>query len=63
MKFLKTLLLGILICLTPLFAEDDILKKINDLKYQTGTISIGNKLATVRVPKGFKFLDAKQSQV
>ncbi len=62
MKNLKTLLIGLLISLSPLSAEDDVLKKINDLKYQTGKVTIGDKLATVNVPKGFKFLDAKQSQ-
>ncbi|MCW7469275.1 DUF2167 domain-containing protein [Leptospira kanakyensis] len=62
MKNLKTLLIGLLISLSPLSAEDDVLKKINNLKYQTGKVTIGDKLATVNVPKGFKFLDAKQSQ-
>ncbi|TGL44372.1 DUF2167 domain-containing protein [Leptospira perdikensis] len=62
MKNLKTLLIGLLISLSPLSAEDDVLKKINNLKYQTGNVTIGDKLATVKVPKGFKFLDGKQSQ-
>ncbi|MCT8334040.1 DUF2167 domain-containing protein [Leptospira sp. 85282-16] len=62
MKNLKTLLIGLLISFSPLSAEDDVLKKINNLKYQTGNVTIGDKLATVKVPKGFKFLDAKQSQ-
>ncbi|TGK82001.1 DUF2167 domain-containing protein [Leptospira noumeaensis] len=62
MKNLKTLLIGLLISLSSLSAEDDVLKQINNLKYQTGSVTIGDKLATVNVPKGFKFLDAKQSQ-
>lgn len=62
MNLLKSLFLGALLLSAPLFAEDDIQKKIKDLKFQTGKIAIGDKLATITVPKGFKFLDAKQSQ-
>ncbi|MCW7507472.1 DUF2167 domain-containing protein [Leptospira levettii] len=62
MRRLTTILFGLFLFTSTLFAEDDILKKVNDLKYQTGTVSIGDKLATIKVPKGFKFLDAKQSQ-
>ncbi|TGL24208.1 DUF2167 domain-containing protein [Leptospira yanagawae] len=62
MRHLTTILLGLFLLTSNLFAEDDILKKINNLKYQTGNVTIGDKLATIKVPKGFKFLDAKQSQ-
>ncbi|MBL0954783.1 MAG: DUF2167 domain-containing protein [Leptospira sp.] len=62
MRHLTTILFGLFLFTSTLFAEDDILKKVNDLKYQTGTVTIGDKLATIKVPKGFKFLDAKQSQ-
>lgn len=62
MKHFTTILLGFFLFTSTLFAEDDILKKVNNLKYQTDTVTIGDKLATIKVPKGFKFLDAKQSQ-
>ncbi|MCG6147401.1 DUF2167 domain-containing protein [Leptospira levettii] len=62
MRHLTTILFGLFLFTSTLFAEDDILKKVNDLKYQTGTVTIGDKLATIKVPKGFKYLDAKQSQ-
>lgn len=62
MRHLTTILFGLFLFTSTLFAEDDILKKVNDLKYQTGSVTIGDKLATIKVPKGFKFLDAKQSQ-
>ncbi|MCW7505573.1 DUF2167 domain-containing protein [Leptospira paudalimensis] len=62
MRHLTTILFGLFLFTSTLFAEDDILKKVNDLKYQTGTVTIGDKLATIKLPKGFKFLDAKQSQ-
>ncbi|EOQ89958.1 hypothetical protein LEP1GSC202_1244 [Leptospira yanagawae serovar Saopaulo str. Sao Paulo = ATCC 700523] len=62
MRHLTTILLGLFLLTSNLFAEDDILKKINNLKYHTGNVTIGDKLATIKVPKGFKFLDAKQSQ-
>ncbi|TGL18536.1 DUF2167 domain-containing protein [Leptospira levettii] len=62
MRHLTTILFGLFLFTSTLFAEDDILKKVNDLNYQTGTVTIGDKLATIKVPKGFKFLDAKQSQ-
>jgi uncharacterized membrane-anchored protein len=32
------------------------------LTYQTGEVSIGNNLAKVKLPKGFRFLDEKQSK-
>ncbi|MGJ4732000.1 DUF2167 domain-containing protein [Leptospira levettii] len=62
MRHLATILFGLFLFTSTLFGEDDILKKVNDLKYQTGTVTIGDKLATIKVPKGFKYLDAKQSQ-
>ncbi|MCW7465312.1 DUF2167 domain-containing protein [Leptospira levettii] len=62
MRHLTTILFGLFLFTSTLFGEDDILKKVNDLKYQTGTVTIGDKLATIKVPKGFKYLDAKQSQ-
>ncbi|TGL65353.1 DUF2167 domain-containing protein [Leptospira jelokensis] len=62
MRHLTTILVGLFLLTSTLFAEDDILKKVNNLKYQTGSVTIGDKLATIKVPKGFKFLDAKQSQ-
>lgn len=62
MRHLTTMLFGLFLFTSSLFGEDDILKKVNDLKYQTGSVTIGDKLATIKVPKGFKFLDAKQSQ-
>ncbi|TGL48227.1 DUF2167 domain-containing protein [Leptospira kemamanensis] len=62
MKHLNTILLGLFLLTSAVHAEDDILNKINNLKYQTGSVTIGEKLATIKVPKGFKFLDAKQSQ-
>ncbi|MCW7474142.1 hypothetical protein CH354_04480 [Leptospira levettii] len=62
MRHLTTILFGLFLFTSTLFGEDDILKKVNDLKYQTGSVTIGDKLATIKVPKGFKFLDAKQSQ-
>ncbi|XDD46638.1 DUF2167 domain-containing protein [Leptospira sp. WS39.C2] len=62
MKHLKTILLGLFLFTSAVFAEDDILNKINNLKYQTGSVTIGDNLATIKVPKGFKFLDAQQSQ-
>ncbi len=37
-------------------------KSINDLfTYQTGTISLGQNIAKIDVPKGYRYLDAKQS--
>ncbi len=30
--------------------------------YQHGTIQLGDKLATLKIPKGFKYLDARQSK-
>lgn len=35
---------------------------VSSLHYQTGTIEIGDKLAKVNVPNGYKFLNGKQSQ-
>ncbi|TRZ43714.1 DUF2167 domain-containing protein [Robertkochia solimangrovi] len=35
----------------------------NSFHYQHGTIEIGEGLATITVPEGFKFLDAEQSQI
>src|SRR5687768_13766615 len=32
------------------------------LTYETGKIALGKDLATIDVPKGYKFLSAKQSQ-
>ncbi|BDD09885.1 hypothetical protein FUAX_23170 [Fulvitalea axinellae] len=34
----------------------------NSFDYQTGTVTIGDGLATINVPEGYKFLDAKQAE-
>ncbi|TNJ42428.1 DUF2167 domain-containing protein [Tamlana fucoidanivorans] len=34
----------------------------NSFTYQTGTVELKDGLATINVPKGFKFLDSKQSK-
>lgn len=34
----------------------------NTFKYQTGTIALSNGIGTIEVPKGFKYLDATQSE-
>ncbi len=35
---------------------------INSLHYQTGTITIGDNIAKVQVPNGFKYLDSKDAR-
>lgn len=45
--------------------DSTILKQLEieqSLKYQTGEITLGSNIAKLRVPKGFKFLDATQSK-
>lgn len=32
------------------------------LKYETGEVKIGSNLATIKIPTGFRFLDAKQAE-
>ncbi|MES2691445.1 MAG: DUF2167 domain-containing protein [Bacteroidota bacterium] len=34
----------------------------NTFKYQTGTIQLGDGIGSIEVPKGFKYLDATQSE-
>lgn len=63
---LKKIFLLILISFS-LFPEEKIdntefIKKITGLKYQTGKVTIGNKLATVSIPNKFKFLDKEQAR-
>ncbi|WCL50018.1 DUF2167 domain-containing protein [Leptospira sp. GIMC2001] len=59
---LNAILISLILLGTPIFAEAEIQEKVNKLKFQTGKVTIGDNLATIDVPKGFKFLDAKQSQ-
>lgn len=33
-----------------------------NLKYETGEVKIGTNLATIKIPAGFRFLDAKQAE-
>lgn len=39
-----------------------VLDSAQRLKYQTGTVTIGSGLATINIPKGFKYLDAEQTE-
>lgn len=39
-----------------------VLDSAQKLKYQTGTVTIGSGLATINVPKGFKYLDSEQTE-
>ncbi len=70
----KTLLLIALLAQTLfIFAKEDpktgadstkmMLSKIEkNFKYQTGEVTVGENLAKIKVPAGFKFLDAKQAE-
>ncbi|WP_313805316.1 DUF2167 domain-containing protein [Flavobacterium sp.] len=68
---MKKILLSLLVCLTILTKVNsqntDSLKVVFDeieksLKYQTGKIELTEGNANLNVPKGFKFLDGKQTQ-
>lgn len=61
------LLLIAFFLITPLYSQEDTLvayyEKIeNSFKYQTGKVDFKNENAFINVPKGFKFLDGKQTQ-
>ncbi len=51
---------------TPKSAEDSakmIIANIeNSFTYQTGEVTVGDNLAKINIPKGFRFLDAKQAE-
>ncbi|WP_219855953.1 DUF2167 domain-containing protein [Pontibacter mangrovi] len=66
MKQLYTLF-ALFMCAFSSFAQTDSLQLEiqeieNSLKYQYGEISLGDGLAKVTVPKGFKYLDPEQSE-
>lgn len=46
----------------PSISEDEVRDIVTDLKYQTGTVQLDGDVATIRVPQGFKFLNAEQSK-
>jgi uncharacterized membrane-anchored protein len=52
---------------TPKTAEDSarmILANIeSSFKYQTGEVTVGDNLAKIKIPSGFRFLDAKQAEM
>ncbi|RDV13034.1 DUF2167 domain-containing protein [Pontibacter diazotrophicus] len=67
MKQIYTLLLLVFASVASYAQEVDSLKleiqRIeNSLQYQTGVISLKDGLATITVPKGFKFLDGEQAE-
>ncbi|XDD50949.1 DUF2167 domain-containing protein [Leptospira sp. WS92.C1] len=43
--------------------NEDSLKIVKNLKYQTGKIVLGDKLATLQVPPNFRYIDGKQSKL
>lgn len=63
----NVLILLALLCFSNLFSQEDTLDAYFDkieksFTYQTGKIDFKNEKATLTVPKGFKFLDGKQTQ-
>ncbi|PJZ58981.1 DUF2167 domain-containing protein [Leptospira barantonii] len=44
-------------------ANEDVTNIIKGLKYQTGKVILGEKLATLNVPSNFKYIDGKQSKL
>ncbi|TGM07957.1 DUF2167 domain-containing protein [Leptospira barantonii] len=44
-------------------ANEDITNIIKGLKYQTGKVILGDKLATLNVPSNFKYINGKQSKL
>lgn len=67
-----TLVLFLCCSITSLFAKDPadslqaVLKAMDSIEasytYKTGQIELGNKLASINIPKGFKYLDGPQSE-
>lgn len=63
MNFTTKLIISFLVSVSFVIADDKTQPiNVETLKYQTGKVVIGNSLAAIIVPNGFKFLDAKQSQ-
>lgn len=61
------ILFALLVCALPSYAQTDslqleIAKIESSLNYQQGEITLGNGLAKIKVPKGFRYLDAEQSE-
>ncbi len=61
MKSVLTILF-LFMSFTNIYSQEEAIQSIEDLKYETGKITIRDGLATINVPDGFKFLNAKQSQ-
>src|SRR3954462_12703073 len=67
-----TLLLVMAFTMTTLFAKDPVdslqilLKRLDSIEssfsYKKGEIELGNHLAAINIPQGFKFLDGQQSE-
>lgn len=38
------------------------IKHVSLMKYQTGTVGLGNEIATLNIPKGYKFLNSEDSK-
>ncbi|EQA53680.1 DUF2167 domain-containing protein [Leptospira kmetyi] len=43
--------------------NDDVTNIVKGLKYQTGKVILGDKLATLNVPSNFKYINGKQSKL
>ncbi|MCX2740665.1 DUF2167 domain-containing protein [Pontibacter anaerobius] len=61
------MLMALFMSVFPAFAQTDSLQLQiqeieNSLQYQYGEISLGDGLAKIKVPEGFKYLDAEQSE-
>jgi uncharacterized membrane-anchored protein len=65
MKTLYALLAAMVLSFNVCLAQDSTSLKIDSLEktftYQHGTINIGNGIGTIKVPKGFKYLDSLQA--